>query len=68
MYNPFIQHIFQSKQARNGGLVRRNIGWVNILASMEQLEAEVRRRGFHMFVVRDQVVILCNSGGLTVVC
>jgi hypothetical protein len=68
LYNSYIQRIFQSRQARNGGLVRRNIGWVNLFASMEQLETEVRRRGFHMFVVGDQALILCNSGGLTLVC
>jgi len=68
LYNPFIQQIFRSRKARNGGLVRRNIGWVNFHASMALLEAEVRRRGFHMFVVGDQALILCNSGGLAVVC
>ena len=68
MKNAWIQQIFDSRQAQSGGLVRRAISSVITYASLSELEDEVRLRGFHMFIVGAQVLILCNTGSLNVIC
>ncbi|MGR9273185.1 hypothetical protein ACU8KI_01005 [Rhizobium leguminosarum] len=65
---PWIEQIFQAEAARNGNLIRRKIASVHQFASEALLEAEVKRRGFHMIVSGDQYVILCNPGQFQVVC
>jgi len=62
------QQIFQAQAVRDGGIVRRKIGSVVRFESTDALEAEVRRRGFHMVISGDQFVILCNPGQFQVVC
>ncbi len=38
-------------------------------ASAAELEAEVRARGFHMALIGQQYVIVCNpAGGIQIVC
>ena len=64
----WIHDIFLAQAARNGGVVRRKIASVMQYASAQDLEAEVRRRGFHMVVSGDQYVILCNAGQFRLVC
>ena len=49
--------------------MRRSIKSVMQYAGAQALEAEVRARGFHMAVIGDQYVIVCNTGGqIAVVC
>jgi hypothetical protein len=64
----WIRQIFLAQAARNGGVVRRKIDSVARFASHQALEAEVRRRGFHMVISGDQYVILCNAGQFQVIC
>lgn len=56
----FFENMFCSKQTRNGGIIRRSIQDIFRYASAEKLEAEVRRRGFHLALIGDQYLILCN--------
>ncbi|WP_157866114.1 N-(5'-phosphoribosyl)anthranilate isomerase [Mesorhizobium japonicum] len=65
---PWIQQVFQSRQATSGGVVRRKIDSVNHFASHALLEAEVRRRGFHMVVTADQYLIFCHQGHFQFIC
>ena len=64
----WINQIFRAQAVRNGGVVRRKIANVAKYASAQDLEAEVKRRGFHMVVSGDQYVILCNAGEFHLVC
>lgn len=58
----FINHIFEAKAAKNGGIVRRKIANVEKFASIQYLIQEVKERGFHLIEIEDQFVIFCNNG------
>jgi hypothetical protein len=64
----YIHRIFQAQQAKRGGIVRRKVSDIDKFASMAQLEAEVRLRGFHMWITGKQAVILCHRGDLQMIC
>jgi len=64
----WINQIFVAQAVRNGGIVRRKISSVVRYASAKDLEAEVKRRKFHMVVSGDQYVILCNTGEFHLIC
>ncbi|RVT82634.1 N-(5'-phosphoribosyl)anthranilate isomerase [Rhodobacteraceae bacterium CCMM004] len=64
----WIAGIFSARAAQTGGVVRRSIAWVEREVGTERLMAEVRARGFHMVQVGGQYVIICNPGGLRVIC
>lgn len=68
MSNKWIQQIFKSKQAANGGIVRRNLAWVEAYASIRELIKEVQRRGFHMVISGDQAIIFCHQGDVALAC
>lgn len=60
----WIEQIFDAKQVLKRGLVRRKLSSVlKIVGSLDVLEAEVRQRGFHMIITRNQVLILCDPDG-----
>jgi len=63
-----ISQVFSAKAARNGGIVRRKISSVALYASEKALQAEVKRRKFHMVITGDQYVIMCNKGDWQVIC
>ena len=64
----WIDVIFGTKAARSGGVVRRNATWVANEVGEARLVEEVRKRGFHCIRNGNQYVILCNSGGMQVLC
>jgi hypothetical protein len=52
-----------------GNVVRRSIHSVMTYSSGQELQREVLRRGFHMAVVNDQYIIVCNAAGtINIVC
>lgn len=64
----WVLQIFQAQAARNGGIVRRSIQSVLTHASHAILEAEVRRRGFHLVESGGQYVIFCHQGHFQMIC
>lgn len=64
MSNVWIDQIFNCKQARNGGIVRRKLHSVATYASIFELKREVQRRGFHMVISGDQAIVFCHEGDL----
>ncbi|MGR3342024.1 MAG: N-(5'-phosphoribosyl)anthranilate isomerase [Paracoccaceae bacterium] len=64
----WIDSIFAAKAARTGGVVRRSAKWVEREIGRKRFEFEVRKRGFHMIECGGQLVVICNAGGLTVIC
>ena len=59
----WLNQIFRAGQVAQGNIIRRSMASIQRFASPDALEAEVRRRGFHMAVIGDQFVILCNQTG-----
>ena len=66
--NTWLDMVFSSKSARSGGVVRRNVRWVEREIGRETLIAEVQSRGFHMIETGCQFIIICNRGGLSMIC
>lgn len=65
--NAWINQMFRAKSVRRGGVIRRSRSSVLKYASLELLEREVLRRGFHLVEVGDQFVVICNTGDLRLV-
>ncbi|MFV2001782.1 MAG: N-(5'-phosphoribosyl)anthranilate isomerase [Paracoccaceae bacterium] len=64
----WIEQLFAAKAARTGGVVRRSAHWVEREIGRERLKQEVHKRGFHMIECGRQIIVICNSGGLRVIC
>ena len=64
----WIDNIFAAKAARSGGVVRRSAKWVEREIGRKGFELVVRKRGFHMIECGGQLVVICNAGGLKVIC
>ena len=64
----WIKQIFSAKAAHSGGVVRRNARWVEREIGRDLFEAEVRNRDFHMIESGGQLIVICNHGGIRVVC
>ena len=66
--NSWIRQIFDARQARRGGIVRRSLASIAANASIFELKREVKRRGFHMVITGAQAVIFCHEGDLAIAC
>ena len=65
----WINQIFRAGQVNAGNVVRRSMHDVARYASVAELEREVRARGFHMALIGEQYVIVCNpAGGMQIIC
>jgi hypothetical protein len=65
----WLAYVFRSGQVVRGNINRRSMDSVARFASPEALEAEVKRRGFHMVMMGDHYVILCRRDGpIKVIC
>ncbi|MEE9427436.1 MAG: N-(5'-phosphoribosyl)anthranilate isomerase [Paracoccaceae bacterium] len=64
----WIEQIFSARSAKTGGVVRRSLAWVEREIGREYFETAVRDRGFHMIECGGQLVVICNAGGLKVIC
>ena len=65
---PWIARIFSAQAVRKGGVVRRDVRCVEREIGRARLEQEVRDRGFHMIECGGQFVVICNRGGIRVIC
>jgi hypothetical protein len=63
----WVEQIFSTKAARNGGPVRRKVASVLRYASVEVLLDAARKRGFHVILTGEYFVILCNSGSISII-
>lgn len=64
----WIEQIFSAKAVLKGGVVRRSAKWVELEIGRKRFEHEVRSRGFHMIECGGQLVVVCNAGGIRVIC
>jgi hypothetical protein len=58
----WIDSIFEARQAKEGGIVRRAIHSVEENASEKLLLDAVRKRGFHLVRTESQYLVFCNNG------
>jgi hypothetical protein len=66
--NAWLLQWFNSDAASKGDPIRRRIRDVESYTSLREVEDEVRRRGWHMLIYRDQVLVLPGDGQITIVC
>jgi hypothetical protein len=63
-FKAWIERIFNAKQAKTNGIIRRSIKAVNTIASEDELKQAVKLRNFHLVKTKEQYVILCNTGDM----
>ena len=56
----WIAHVFSSKAARDGAIIRRKLRDVERYVGRDRFEAELRRRGYQAVENAGQIVIFCN--------
>lgn len=59
--------MFSAKAAKSGGVIRRNIAWIEREVGRELFEDEVRRRGYHLIEAGNQLVVICNRQDLRLI-
>jgi len=65
MQYAWIDQIFNAQQAQEGGTVRRSIRDVEQYAGgVANFLEEVKKYGFHVVQIGDQLVVLCNKGDI----
>lgn len=64
----WIAQIFATRAASSGAVIRRSTRWVEREVGRDRFIAEVRSRGWHMIESGGQFVVLCNGGGVKIVC
>ncbi|MGB3314951.1 MAG: N-(5'-phosphoribosyl)anthranilate isomerase [Albidovulum sp.] len=64
----WIETLFSAKAVGRGGIVRRNVTWVENEIGRDRFIAEVRRRGFHLVECGPQFIVICHKQGLRVIC
>ncbi len=57
----WFAHLFNSKDARDGGVVRRKIKDMERIVGRDPFSREIARRGYAAVENGDQVVIFCNA-------
>ncbi|MFV2035461.1 MAG: N-(5'-phosphoribosyl)anthranilate isomerase [Halocynthiibacter sp.] len=64
----WVTHIFSSRAAAEGGVVRRKIRDVDRIVGLKAFRRELQRRGFHAVMNADQIVIFCNNMPMRTLC
>ena len=59
---PWGRRIFESKTARNGGIVRRSVAAVRREIGEDALRVAARARGYHVVRIGPQYLIICCEG------
>jgi hypothetical protein len=62
----WIDQMFDSNQARTGGVVRRSIHDIDKYTSLPDVLERAAAEGWHVVQIGDQVIVLCNTGDLRI--
>jgi hypothetical protein len=57
----WVTHLFSSKAACEGRVIRRNIRDIEHFIGRQAFEQELTRRGFHAVENAGQMIIFCNQ-------
>ena len=63
----WFAHLFSSKAARDGLVVRRNIRDIDCYVGRDAFLDEMKRRGFHVVENAGQMIIFCNQEPIRIV-
>lgn len=63
----WINDLFSSRAAAQGGVIRRKIRDVERYVGRAEFDAEIKRRGFHAIENAGQLVIFCNQEPIRIV-
>ena len=64
----WIAEVFSAKSVARGGVIRRDLRWIDREIGRDRFIAKVRARGFHLVETGGQWIVSCNTGFLRVVC
>ena len=64
----WIAEVFSAKSVARGGVIRRDLRWIDREIGRDRFINEVRNRGFHLIETGGQWIVICNTGFLRVVC
>jgi hypothetical protein len=64
----WINEIFAAKAVARGGVIRRDVRWIDREIGRDRFVAEVEARGFHLVETGGQWVVICNRGFFRVIC
>ena len=64
----WIAEVFSAKSVAHGGVIRRDLRWIDREIGRDRFIAEVRARGFHLVETGGPWIVICNTGFLRVVC
>jgi hypothetical protein len=53
---------FAAKAVARGGVIRRNIAWVDAEVGRDRFVSEVRKRGYYLVQTGQQFVVICHTG------
>ncbi len=60
----WLDLIFTAKAAQNGGIVRRNVTWVEHEIGRQTFVKAVQDRGFHLLETGNQFIVICHQGNI----
>jgi hypothetical protein len=63
----WLAQMFSAKAVASGGVVRRKARDVERKVGRARLELEVRRRGFRLIEVGDQLIVICSGAPLRLI-
>jgi hypothetical protein len=64
----WLLQLFSAKNAREGGIVCRQVRDVDLVIGRGNFEHELRRRGYHAVENAGQYVIFCNKDAVRLFC
>ena len=64
----WIAEVFGAKSVARGGVIRRDLRWIDREVGRGRFIAEVRARGFHLIETGGQWIVICNTGFLRMIC
>jgi len=64
----YIRHMFSSKAAKDGGVIRRKVRDIERILGRSLFEHEIKRRGYHAIENGGQFIIFCNNQAVKVIC
>ncbi len=64
----WIAEIFAAKAVARGGVIRRDLRWIDREIGRDRFVAEVIKRGFHLVETGGQWIVICNRGFFRVIC
>jgi hypothetical protein len=64
----WIAEVFSAKSVVRGGVIRRDLRWIDREIGRDRFSAEERACGFHLVETGGQWIVICNTGFLRVIC